>query len=116
MGTDPLGNAIVYLHIAKIWAYRGYPDRVMPHITKPTVAVNIHKHTPEGMTVVATVCVPMSLGVYACEDMADQIEKVWTAKGGVVTYGEHSFDGKSGMYLMPVYGYWAYQTEETEEA
>lgn len=115
MGSDPVGKAIVSLHANGIGARRGYPGDIMPHITRPVVAINIHKADPAGMTVVAEVCAPMSMGVYACEDLADRIEKCWTQMGYTVTYGGHKFDGKSGLYQMSVYGYWAYPTEETEE-
>ena len=114
MGSDPVAIAIVSLHVEKISARRGYPGSVMPHITEPVVAINIHKSSPEGMTVVAEVCSPMSKGVYACEDLAERIDKAWTKQGATVTYGGHKFDGKSGLYQMSVYGYWPYETETTE--
>ena len=115
MGNTLLGKSIIYLHTHKILARRGYPGTMMPHITEPVVAINIHKVTPEGMTIVAEVCSPMSKGVYACEDLARQINEIWTEKGATVTFGGHNFDGKSGLYQMSVYGYWPYVTEETEE-
>ena len=115
MGFDPVAKAIMSLHLEGIGARRGYPGRIMPHITKPVVAINIHKAATEGMTVVAEVCAPMNMGVYACEDLADRIEKCWTKNGFTVTYGDHKFDGKSGLYQMSVYGFCPYQTEEPEE-
>ena len=87
----------------------------MPQITEPAVAINIHKATPEGMSIVAEICSPMNKGVYACEDLARRIEEIWTGKGATVTFGGHKFDGKSGLYQMSVYGYWPYETEEPEE-
>ena len=114
MGENLLGNSIIYLHVNQIYARRGYPGSMMPHITEPAVAVNIHKVTPEGMTIVAEVCSPMHKGVYACEDLARRIDEIWTEKGASVTFGGHKFDGKSGLYQMSVYGYWPYQTEEAE--
>lgn len=116
MGFDPVADAIVSLHVDGIGASRGYPGSIMPHITKPVVAINIHKAEPQGMTVVAEVCAPMTMGVYACEDLAERIEKCWTKNGYTVTYGGHKFDGKSGLYQMSVYGFWAYETEEGEDA
>ena len=119
MGCDVVGDAILYLHVSGIWARRGYPGMLMPHITNPVVAVNLHKVSTEGTTVVAEVCAPMNMGVYACEDLADQVSESWTKFGGTVTYGGHSFDGKSGLYQTSVYGFWAStaeeETEETEE-
>ena len=88
----------------------------MPQITEPAVAVNLHKVTPEGSTVVAEICVPMSMGVYACENTARSVAEAWVNDGFTVTYGSHSFDGKSGLYQTSVYGYLPNTTEETEEA
>lgn len=116
MGCDVVGDAILYLHVGGIWARRGYPGRLMSHITNAVVAVNVHKVTPEGTTVVAEVCAPMNKGVATCENMADRVAEIWVEKGAVVTYGGHRFDGKSGLYQTSVYGYWANQPEEgTEE-
>ena len=103
------------LHIAGIRARRGFPGYLMPHITETTVAVSVHKCTPEGITLVAAVCAPMSMGVRACEDTAKLVEQAWTADGGRVTYGGHSFDGKSGLYQMPVYGEWVNAQEDTTQ-
>lgn len=116
MGFDIVGDSIVYLHIGGIWARRGYPGRLMSHITDAVVAVNLDRVTPEGYTVVAEVCAPMNKGVFACEDMAARVTEIWTKNGAQVTYGGHSFDGKSGLYQAKVYGYWPKATEEgTEE-
>lgn len=115
MGCDVVGDAILYLHIGGIWARRGYPGRLMPHITDAVVAINVDKVTPEGTTVVAEVCAPMTKGVFACEDMADRVAQIWAEKGAVVTYGGHRFDGKSGLYQTSVYGYWAHTAEEETE-
>ena len=112
MGYDLIGDSILYLHAGGIWARRGYRGGLMPHVTDTVVAVNLHKSAPEGDTVVAAVCTPMSKGVYACEDMAYRVHQIWEQKGAVVTYGGHSFDGKSGLYQATVYGFWAKQTEE----
>ena len=115
MGNHAVALAIVSLHVDNIEASRGYPGGLMPHITKPVVAVNIHSYTPEETTVVAEICAPMNLGVYACEDMAKRIYTAWTKQGATVNYGGHKFDGKSGLYQMSVYGHWPNETETTEE-
>ena len=65
MGYDLIGDSILYLHAGGIWARRGYRGGLMPHVTDTVVAVNLHKSAPEGDTVVAAVCTPMSKGVYA---------------------------------------------------
>lgn len=105
--------AIVKLHANEIWARRGYPGSLMPHITDTAVVVNIHKYSPEGIVLVAEICAPMTKGMHACEDMAKRIDALWSEDGGVVTYGGHKFDGKSGLYQMSLYGQWLNATEET---
>ena len=115
MGYDVIGQAIMALHFNGIWAKRGYPGSLMPHVTNTVVAVNMYRSTPEGDTLVATICAPMSKGVYACEDMASQVHQIWENKGATITYGGHSFDGKSGLYQAVVYGFWPKKTEAAEE-
>lgn len=83
----------------------------MPQLTGAVVAVNMHKWEPTRTTLVAEVCAPMSMGVYACEDLAAKVVKLWAAEGGKCTYGDHRFDGKSGLYIVKVYGVW--DDEET---
>jgi hypothetical protein len=115
MEFNPVGEAIVALHVKDILARIGYPGKLMPHVTEPLVAVNLHKMTPEGATVVAAVCVPMNMGVNRCERMAKDVANAWTRVGFTVNYGSHQFDGKSGLYLTSVYGYLPRPVEETEE-
>lgn len=90
---------------------RGYPGSLMPQLTGAVVAVNIHKAEPEQTVFVAEICAPMSMGVYACEDLAAKVVKAWTDAGGVCSYGDHRFDGKSGLYIMKAYGTWPNSTE-----
>lgn len=115
MEFNPIGSAIVALHVKKIMARVGYPGELMPHVTEPLVAVNLHKMTPEGATVVVEICVPMDMGVYGCEWTAEAVEAALTRVGFTVTYGSHRFDGKSGLYQTSVYGYLPRPAEETEE-
>ena len=115
MGFDVVGDSIVYLHIGGVWARRGYPGRLMSHITNAVVAVNLSKVTPEGATVVAEVCAPMGKGARVCEDMAARVYEIWTQNGAQATYGGHSFDGKSGLYRSSVYGFWPKAADEGAE-
>lgn len=110
-----VGQAIFKLLQAEVRAQRGYPGTLMPHLTGAVAAVNIHKEEPEGTTLVAEICAPMSMGVYACEDLAKKVSEVWTEAGASCSYGNHRFDGQSGLYKMSVYGTWVNQTAETGE-
>ena len=115
MGSYTVGQAIVKLHGAGLRAQRGYPGSLMPQITNTVVAVNLHKADPDGVTIVARICAPMTKGLYACEDVAQTVEAVWTEAGAEVTCGYGSFDGKSGLYQMEVYGLWKNAVEDTTE-
>lgn len=115
MGSYSVGQAIIKLHAAGVRAQRGYPGSLMPQITDTVAAVNLHKSDPEGVTIVAEICTPMTKGVYACEDMAKTVDAAWAEDGATVTYGDHSFDGKSGLYQMSVYGRWENATDESTE-
>lgn len=86
----------------------------MPQLTSAVAAVNIHKSEPTRVTMRAIICAPMNLGLYACEDLAGRVAEIWTAEGGVCTYGDDGFDGKSGIYTMKVYGVWVDPSEDTE--
>jgi hypothetical protein len=87
----------------------------MPHLSGSVAAVNVHKEEPGKTTLVAEVCAPMSMGVYACEDLAEKVAQVWTEAGAVCSYGDHRFDGQSGIYHMSVFGTWVDAMEETTE-
>ena len=103
------------MHLKKIGARVGYPGKLMPHVTEPMVAVNLHKMTPEGGTVVAEVCVPMNLGVTRCEQTAKKVVEAMEKQGFSMTYGSHRFDGKSGLYQTSIYGYLPRPAEEEAE-
>lgn len=115
MGSYTVGQAIVKLHVAGVRAQRGYPGILMPQLTGPVAAVNIYKEEPLKTTIVAEVCAPMSMGVYACEDLAKKVVEAWTAAGAVCSYGGHKFDGQSGIYHLPVLGTWETVVEDTTE-
>lgn len=96
---------------------RGYPGTLMPHLTGAVVAVNILKREDYKTTLVAEVCAPMTMGIYACEDLAAKVAAYWNAIDGACSYGDKGFDSKSGLYFVRVQGTWydlAPETESTE--
>ena len=111
MGTYTVAKAIEALRKDGLRVQRGYPGTLMPQLVGAVVAVNAHKMEPTRSTILGEACAPMSMGLYACEDLAAAVAKVWTADGGVCTFGDHRFDGKSGLYIMKVYGVWNDDTE-----
>lgn len=115
MGCYTVGEAITKLHAKGIRAQRGYPGILMPHLTGAVVAVNVHKEEPGKTTLAAKICAPMNMGVYACEDLAAKVAVAWAEDGGLCTYGDHGFDGKSGIYSMTLLGTWVEVEEENTE-
>ena len=111
MGCFSVGDAIVHLHAAGIRAKRGYPGSRMPQLTGAVAAVNVYKEEPGRTTLIAEVCAPMSMGVYACEDLAAKVAKAWNNAGAACSYGNHKFDGQSGIYYLTVLGVWEDSTE-----
>lgn len=114
MGYYTVGKAIVQLHVAGVRAQWGYPGVLMPQLTGAVAAVNVHKDEPDKTTLVAYICAPMNMGITACEDLAEKVVQAWTEAGGACSYGDHRFDGQSGLYQMSVYGTWA-APEKTAE-
>lgn len=114
MGFFSVGQAIVELQVAGIRAQRGFPGMLMPHLTGAVAAVSVHKDEPEKTTLVADICAPMNMGVYACEDLAKKVAQEWTKAGGACSYGDHRFDGQSGLYQMCVYGTWTGEEKTAE--
>lgn len=110
-----VGQAIAALLLKDIRVQRGYPGKLMPHLTGPVVAVNVLKKEPDKTTLVAEVCAPMTKGLYACEDLAAKVAEYWTAEGGICSYGDKGFDSKSGLYFLRVQGAWPEQGETTTE-
>lgn len=114
MGKFTVGNAISALLGNGVRVQRGYPGDLMPQLTGAVAAVNMHKWEPMKNTILATICAPMTMGVYACEDLAERVVKLWGAEGGVCSYGDLGFDRKSGIYTLEVYGVWEDPEEDTE--
>lgn len=115
MGSYTVGQAIFKLLAAGIRVQRGYPGTLMPYLTGAVAAVNVHKEEPLKTTLVAEICAPMTMGVYACEDLAEKVAEVWTEAGAVCSYGDNRFDGKSGLYHLSVFGAWETVVEDTTE-
>ena len=90
----------------------GNPGRVMPHLTRPLVAVNTKEETLTHRTLVAYVCGPQSGGQSACMDVATRVALYWYSIGAECKWGEYSFDGKSAMHVVKVYATWPLKVEE----
>ena len=109
MGSYSVGQAIVKLHVAGIRAQRGYPGSLMPQLTGAVAAVNVYKEEPQKTTCVA------GAGTLLPVDLAAKVVQAWTEAGGVCSFGSSRFDGKSGIYHLPVLGVWETVAEDTTE-
>jgi hypothetical protein len=50
-----------------------------------------------------------------CEDLAAKVAATWTEAGAACSYGNHRFDGKSGLYSLSVLGVWKTTAENSAE-
>lgn len=115
MGID-IGRAILALMGEGIRVQRGYPGILMPHLTGAVVAVNVWEDEPYKTTLVAEICAPMTMGIYACEDMAIRVSNCWKGISGECSFGDKGFDSKSGLYFMKVKGVWWKEDRISTEA
>lgn len=106
MDLPTVKDAMVYLAMRGIYVNNGNPGQVMPHLYRPLVAVNMKETSATKRTLVACVCGPQDQGRNACEVIAEQVAQHWTAMGGDCKWGEYSFDSKSAMHVVKVYGVW----------
>ena len=90
----------------------GNPGSLMPHLERAVVAVNLKESTMTERTMVAYICGPQHIGHAACENLATRVALFWTADGAKCEWGEYSFDGKSAMHIVKVYGTWSAVEQE----
>ena len=84
----------------------GNPGGVMPHLTRPLVAVNMLEATENSRTFAAYICVPMTLGRVTCENYAVWVASCWSKEGGQCRWGNYRFDSKAAMHIVQVTGVW----------
>lgn len=113
MGLPSVDDAVTYLYKRGLWVNVSNPGNVMPHLNGPVVAVGLHEATMTERTFVAYICGPQNAGRSSCEQMAYRVAQYWTQMNGVCKWGYHSFDSKSAMHTMKVYGTWTEPEEET---
>lgn len=115
MELPTVDSVVIGLVKRGYWANVGNPGRIMPHLTRPVIAVNLQESTLTSRTMVAYVCGPKSLGQVACENMATQVAVLWSADGADVRWGYYSFDNKGAMHTAKVYATWYRGEEATSE-
>lgn len=112
MGLPSVEDAVLYLSKRGVWANVSNPGNVMPHLHGPVVAVGLHEATANSRTYVAYICGPQVSGRNSCEKLAARVAGHWATMQGVCKWGSHSFDSKSAMHTIKVYGTWVEPEEE----
>lgn len=115
MDLPSVESAVIALVKRGYLANIGNPGKVMPHLKKPLIAVNLDEASFDSRTMVAYVCGPKNMGQVACETVAARVAAVWAAEGAEVRWGYYSFDGKSAMHIAKAYGTWHKVEETTSE-
>lgn len=108
MGLPTVESVVYDLVMRGFVADVGNPGKIMPHLTRPVIAVNLHGTTLTTRTMIAYICGPKHLGQAACESLATKVAVHWSAAGADVKWGDYSFDGKAAIHITKVYGTWYY--------
>ncbi len=106
MGLPSVEHATLQLVLAGIAADIGNPGDVMPHLTRPLVAVNLLDSTLTKRTMVAHICAPQSNGRNTCENLAALVASRWKLLGARCEWGDYRFDSKAAMHIVKVTAVW----------
>ena len=106
MGLPSVEEAASCLARGGLAADIGNPGGVMPHLTRPLVAVNLLESTVDSCTMIAHVCGPMSQGRNTCENVATLAAEYWAEAGAQCCWGDYSFDSKAAMHIVKLIGVW----------
>lgn len=104
MGRVNVDDIVASLQSAGILTERSFPARSMANVTEPVAAVSLLSASLKGqtMTVQVTVLSPAEMGGAACEEKALEAGTVLSGIGGDCTVGECAFDGRAGLFMVPV--------------
>lgn len=114
MGIPSIEDATLHLVKAGVCADIGNPGGVMPHLTRPLVAVNLLDSTMTERTMIANICAPQSMGRNTCENLAALVAYYWKELGAQCQWGDYQFDNKAAMHIVKVTGVWT-QEEAAQE-
>lgn len=81
---------------------RGYPAEKMPCLNEAVISVSVERLQIDAVILGIRIYAPISQGGTACEDLAMRIMPVLTALGGNCTVEHCSFDGRAGLFALPV--------------
>lgn len=106
MGRERITEVIDALQSLGIRADRGYPGKGMPYPDAPVVAVSLQEQTAEKLTLAVQVYCTVEFGGTVCEDLSMDIVPILEGQGAACTVERCSFDGKSGLFSIPIYAAW----------
>ena len=104
MGQLILENAVQALRTAGYAVEQGFPGELVPGISGPVCAVNLHsaKLTEGNVAVTVRVICPVELGAGVCEQTALAVGRVLEEQGGQCTVSACDFDSRIGMFAVEV--------------
>lgn len=102
MGLKWIEAALEALREAGIRAQRGFPAEKMNYLTEAVAGVSLQQARAESVTVAVWIYGPLGLGGPACENLAVQAAEKLAALGGQCSIGKCEFDGKAGLFFLPV--------------
>lgn len=102
MGLEWIEATLEALREAGIRAQRGFPAEKMPYLTETVAGVTLQQARADSVTVAVWIYGPLGLGGPACEDLAIRAAEALTALGGQCSIGKCEFDGKAGLFRLPV--------------
>lgn len=102
MVLECIEKAIAVLQSAGIPACRGFPAGKMPHLEAVFATVSMEQATEDALTLTVQIYAPASQGGTACEDTAVLAGERLSTLGVQCRLGRCSFEGKSGVFCLPV--------------
>lgn len=103
MGHEWIERVIAALQHAGIRTRRGYPAGKAPCLESPASGVSIERLQMDATILAVNLFAPASMGAQVCEDMAVTAVQALKTLGGECRVEKCSFDGKAGLFTMPVY-------------
>lgn len=95
-------QTIEVLKEAGISAFRGYSPEKIPHLSQPMATVSLQQMDADGVKLGVQLYGPVELGGTACEDLAPEVSEILCQLGAACTIGPCSFEGKAGVFCVPI--------------
>ncbi len=102
MGLEWINRGMTALQQAGIRTQRGFPAEKLPCLTGPVAAVSLGQAQEGAVTVAVRIYGPAKLGGQSCENMAFLAAEALASSGAKCQIGSCEFDGKTGLFCLPI--------------